>query len=172
MELEHFCDGSKELQPEPRADPRFWTARDEELDLWDLVHVSGEYRKDSRGGFLVFTFIEGVNNNEGRNAGSFERANDKLLQLGTKGFLSNVGVGPQDRKQLLSEIWVPVSELEGEGGEDVLDISPGLEISRAEETRPELPVREASLSKCLGDGRLAGPRETIQPENTLVCFIC
>jgi hypothetical protein len=64
-------------------------------------------------------------------------------------------------------IWVPVCELEGEGGENILDVSPVLEISRTEETRAELPVREAGLSERLGDGRLPGPRETVQPEHTL-----
>ena len=171
MELEHFRDGSKQLQPEPRADPRFWAARDEESDLWDLIHVSGEHRKDSRRGLFIPTFVKGVDDDKGREAGSLKRAYDEFLQLGTKSFLSDLGVDPQDWQQLLSELWVPVSELEGEGWEDVLNVSSGLEISRTEETRAELPVCEATLGERLGDGRLAGPRETVQPENALVCFI-
>jgi hypothetical protein len=92
--------------------------------------------------------------------------------LGTERFSSDLGIGFQDWEQLLSEFWVPVGELEGEGGENVLDISPVLEISRTEETRAELPVCKAILSESLGDGRLASPRETVKPENALVGFIC
>ena len=171
MGLEHFCDGPKGFQSEPCTDRRFWTACDEELDMWDLIDVSGEHRKDSRRGVPVFAFVEGVDDDEGLNAGSLERTDNNFLQLVTKSVSFDLGVGLQDREQLLSELWVPVSKLECEGREDVLDISPVLGISRTEETRTELPVRKASLGECLGDGRLPGPRETIKPEDTLVPLI-
>ena len=152
MEPEHFRDALQQVEPEPGAELRFWTARNEELDLWDLIYVSGKDRKNGGGGFFISAFVEGVDDDESRNAGSFEWANDDFLKLGTEGFLSDLRVGPQDRKQLLSEFRVPVGELEGEGGEDVLDIAPVLKISRAEETRTELPIREAILGECLGNG--------------------
>ena len=45
MELEHVSVRSKRLQSEPRANPRFRSAGDEEFDRWDLVHTTGEDRK-------------------------------------------------------------------------------------------------------------------------------
>ena len=79
MKLEYFRDGSKQLQSEPSADTRFRTACDEELDMWDLLDVSGEHRKNNRCGFLIFAFVEGVDDDEGRDTGGFEWADDNLL---------------------------------------------------------------------------------------------
>jgi len=64
-----------------------------------------------------------------------------------------------------------VSELEGEGGEDGPKVAPVVEIPRTEEARPELPVRKAHLRKCMGDGRLPGPGETVEPEHPFVLLI-
>ena len=44
-------------------------------------------------------------------------------------------------------------------------------FSRAEEAGTELPVREAHLRKCLGDGRLPGSDETVEPGHVLV-LVC
>ena len=98
MELEHFCDRSKQLQPESGADPRFRTARDEELDPRDLIHISGEDGKNSRCRFFAFALVKSVNDNEGPDRDGFERADDKFLQLGAKGFLCDLGIGAQDWK--------------------------------------------------------------------------
>jgi len=64
-----------------------------------------------------------------------------------------------------------VSELEGEGGEDGPKIAPVVEISGTEEARPEFPVRKADLRKRLGDGRLSGPCEAVEPKHALVLLI-
>jgi hypothetical protein len=146
---------------------RFWPARNEELDEWDLIDGSGEYLEDGGFGLFVPAFVEGVDDDEGRNAGGFERVDNDFLHLRKKRVLSEVRVVPQNGKQRLSELWVSIGELEGEGGEDVLNVAPVLEISRAEETRPELSIRITGLGERLGDGRLPGPRETVEPEKAL-----
>jgi len=64
-----------------------------------------------------------------------------------------------------------VSELEGEGGEDGSKVAPVVEIPGTEETRPELPVSEAHFRKRLGDGRLPGPGQAVEPEHALVSLV-
>ena len=60
-----------------------------------------------------------------------------------------------------------MGKLEGECWEDHPEIAAVLEVSRTEKAGPQSSVREASLGKCLCNGRLPGPRETVQPEDTL-----
>jgi hypothetical protein len=96
--------------------------------------------------------VKGVDNNEGLNLRRLERSNNEFLHLRTKDLPSDIRICPQDLKQLLSERWIPVGELEGECREDHLKIAPVLEIPRAEKAGPELSVREARLGECLGDG--------------------
>jgi len=64
-----------------------------------------------------------------------------------------------------------VSKLEGEGGEDGSKVAPVIEVPRAEETGPQLPVRKTHLCERLSDGRLPCPGETVEPEHSLVLFI-
>ena len=54
-------------------------------------------------------------------------------------------------RQLLSEEWIPISELEGECWENRLETALALEILRVEEASPELSPREARLGEFLGD---------------------
>ena len=61
-------------------------------------------------------------------------------------------------------------ELEGKGWKDFLKIAAVLEVSRAEEAGPEIPVRKHCLGERLGDGRLSSPGQAVQPENTLGPF--
>ena len=98
-------------------------------------------------------------------------ANNKVLHLKTKGFPSDVRVRRQDPKQLLSEAWVPASELEGKGGENCLEITPVLVVSRTEETRAEYSIRKADLRKRLGNCWLPSSCETVEPENALVLLV-
>ena len=61
VEPENFRDGSKRLQTEPAAYPGLWAAGDEELDVRDLVKISGEYGENGGCRFLVLAFIQSVN---------------------------------------------------------------------------------------------------------------
>ena len=171
MELEHICVRPKQLQTEARADARFGPASDEELDKRDLVHIAGEHREKRRGGFLVLAFVEGINHNEGWDFHPLERSNDQLLHLRTKLLPSDIGVLRQDWKQLSSETWIAVSELEGEGGEDGPKVAPVVGVPRTEEAGPQLPVRETHLCERLGDGRLPRPGKAVEPEHPFVLFI-
>ena len=62
----------------PRADPRFRTTSDKELDIRDLVHVAGEHGKNGRGRFFILALIKGINDDECWNVGSFERTNTSV----------------------------------------------------------------------------------------------
>ena len=93
--------------------------------------------------------------------GSFERANDEFLHFNAKGFLSDI---------ILSKVRIVVSELEGEGRENCLEVAPVVEIVRTEKARPELPIREAHLRKCLGDSEFPSSSETVIPEYTFILF--
>ena len=67
--------------------------------------------------------------------------------------------GDEDR----SKLRVSVSELEGEGGKDVVEVPAVCEIARAEEGRSQSPVGKDVLGDGLGDRGLAGPSEPVQP---------
>ena len=97
----------------------------------------------------------------------FEWTNDHFLQLGTKGLMPNPRIGLQDLDQLLSKQGVSICKLERKCWKDSLNIAPVLEISRTKETRAKFPICERDLGKRLGNGRLPGPREAIEPEYAL-----
>jgi len=86
--------------------------------------------------------------------------------------MSDIRVCLQDLEQLLSEKRILIGKLESECWEDRLKIAPVLEVSRAEEARPEFSVRKARLGKRLGDGRFPGPGQAVQPEHPLIPFGC
>ena len=86
--------------------------------------------------------------------------------------MSNIGALLQDLEQLPPETQMLIGELECEGREDHLEIAAVFEVPRTEEAGPELAVRERRLGERLGDGRLSGPGQAIQPEDTLVSFTC
>jgi len=56
-----------------------------------------------------------------------------------------------------------MSELEGEGGEDVVEVPAVREIARTKEGRSQSPVGEDALGDGLGDCGLARPGEPVQP---------
>ena len=174
MQFEHFRDGSEGHQTESRPDPLFGSSGDKELGVGYLLDIAGEYRQDGRGWFFILAFVEGIDDDQSPSVGCFERferTDDEPLHLRTEGLLSNVRVGPQDSKQLLSEGRVAVGELEGEGRKDRLEVVPVLEVSRAEEAGTKPPVCEAPLGERLGDGRFPRPCEAVQPEHALVSLV-
>ena len=64
-----------------------------------------------------------------------------------------------------------MSELEGEGGDDGAKVAPVIEITRTEETRSELPVRETRLGERLGDSGFPGSGESVEPEDPFIFFV-
>jgi len=58
-----------------------------------------------------------------------------------------------------------VGQLEGEGGEDEVQVAAVLKVTRTEEGRSELTVGEDPLADCLGDRGFASPSEPVQPED-------
>ena len=129
MELPDLCDRGERLQPKSGPNSWFGSSGDEELDTGYLVHVAGEYRQDGRCGLSVLALVKGIDDDEGRYMGGFERTNDELLHLRTEGFLSGVGALLQDLEQLLSERRILTGELEGECWKDHLKIAAVLEVS-------------------------------------------
>ena len=129
MESENGCDGSKWFQPESRADLKFRTTSDEEPDLWDLIHKAGEYRKNCRCRLFIFALIKSINDDQGLDFCPSEWTNNDFLHLGTKGFLLDTRVGPQDLEQSLLELGISVCKLECKCGEDGFKVTPGLRIS-------------------------------------------
>ena len=144
---------------------------DEELDLWDLVHIAGEHRKNRRGGFFIFTLVEGIDDDEGWNADGLKWTNNDLLHLGNQRVPSNSRVGPQDLQQLLLKLRIPIGELKCKCWQDRLNVTPVLEISQAEEACPKFSLRKGDLRERLGDCRLSGPRKAVEPENPLALLI-
>ena len=63
-----------------------------------------------------------------------------------------------------------MGKLESECRKDRLEVASIGEVSRAEEARPESPIREGHLSHGLSDGRFPRPGESIQPEDMLLLF--
>ena len=84
--------------------------------------------------------------------GGFERTDNECLYLQTECLLSGIRVSPQDLKELLLKRRIAVGELEGEGWKYCLEVVPVFEVSQAEEACSELPVREARIGECLGNG--------------------
>ena len=64
-----------------------------------------------------------------------------------------------------SEFAVPVCQLEGEGWEDELEVTPILEIARTKERGSQQPVGEDTFAERLGDRGLASPCQPVQPED-------
>jgi len=100
-----------------------------------------------------------------------ERANDEFFHLRTERFSSDVEARRENRKQFLSEAGISVSELAGQGRENGPKVAPVIEAPRTEETPAKLSVRKAHLRKRLGDCRLSGPGETVEPEHLFVLLI-
>jgi len=71
------------------------------------------------------------------------------------------------RERLLDrpKFGVPPCKLDGQGGEDEVEIAPVLEVSGAEEGGPKLSVWENPLRDRLRDGGLPRPCQPVQPIN-------
>jgi len=81
MEFEYVRVRPERLQTESGVDPWFGSAGYEELDKWDIVHITGEHGQERGGRLLVSTLIKSINNNEGRSVCCLERANNEFLHL-------------------------------------------------------------------------------------------
>ena len=161
MEFENFCDGSEGWQTKSRANPWLRSPSDKKLDVGNLVRKAGEYRQDGGCRLFVSALVEGVDDDESRDVGGFKWTDNDPLHLGAEGLLSDIRVHLQYPNQFFSEMWILISELEGECREDFVEIAPVLEVSRTEEARAELSTRKARLGKRLGDGRLSRPGEAV-----------
>ena len=64
-----------------------------------------------------------------------------------------------------SKCWIFVCQLEGEGGEDEVQVAAVSEIARTKERCPQHAVSEDPLANCLGDRGLSGASQPIQPED-------
>ena len=170
MEFEDFCNGSEGRQTKSGSDTPFWSCSDEELDTGYPIDISGKYRQNGGSRLVIFALIEGINDDQGWDVSGFKWANNELLDLGTKGFSPDVRARDQNRNQFFPKARVMVGQLEGEGGENFLGISPVFEITRAEEARAKLPVYETHLRKRLGNSRLSSSGEAAEPEDALILF--
>ena len=77
--------------------------------------------------------------------------------------MSDPWIGPGQRDEEQSKVGVLARELNGEGGEDEVEIAPILEISRTEERGTKPSVRERPFCDRLGDSSLACPSNPVQP---------
>ena len=77
--------------------------------------------------------------------------------------MPNIWIRSEERDEERSKFEVFVSELEGEGGEDVVKVPAVPKIARTEEGRPQSLVGKETLSDGLGDRGLASPGEPVQP---------
>ena len=66
---------------------------------------------------------------------------------------------------MISEVGVLVCELESKGGEDEVQATAVLEVSRTKKGRSQETVGEHALSNCLSDRRLPCPGEPVEPED-------
>ena len=58
------------------SDPWLWATGKEELDLRDLGYEPPKDGQDRRSGFLVFAFVQGIDDNNGRNCRFHERLDE------------------------------------------------------------------------------------------------
>jgi len=115
------------------------------LTRGNLVNIAGEDREKCRYRLLVSTLIKGINDDEGWSLHSMEWANNKFLHLRVKGFSSNIRACHQDWEQSLSEIMVLMSNLEGWGGQDGLEVAPILKIPWKKKACSKFPICKAHL---------------------------
>jgi len=150
MEPEHFRDRSEWLETKPGADSRFRTTVMKNLAV-GIRPRSGRARKEWRRQVHRPCTRKGIDDDEGRNAGSFERADDDFFKLGAKRFAPISG--------LVFRTWSNCSRNRGTGmrvemqvlGRS-LNVAPVLKVSRTEETCAQFSLSKGDLGKRLGDG--------------------
>ena len=129
VEDEHVRRVCQQRNTEALLNAWFWAAGYEEFDVGDLRYELAEDGQDRRNGFLVFAFIQSVDNDRGRDVGFLERPDNQFIHLVKQGVVGDPRIGLDQRDKERSEIGVLARELDGEGGEDEVEVAPILKIS-------------------------------------------
>ena len=79
----------QQRETEALSDAWLWPTGFEEFDFWDLRYDLPKDRKDGRRGFLVFTFVQGVNDDHGRDGRFPEGPDDQFVQLVVQGLVGD-----------------------------------------------------------------------------------
>ena len=77
--------------------------------------------------------------------------------------MGNLRIGPGQRDEDGPKFGVCACELDGEGGEDELEVAPVLKVSGTEERSAEPSVRERPFGDCLCDRGLSRSGQPVQP---------
>ena len=124
------------------VDSLFGSSGDKELGVGHLFDVAREYRWDGKGRFLIVALVEDIDNDQRRDVGGVERANDGFLYLRTKGFSFDVRTRRRNWKQLLSQARIAVNELESEGRGNSPELLLSSESREQKKLAPSFPSAE------------------------------
>jgi hypothetical protein len=126
VEDEHIRHFRQQWETKTFLNAWFRASGDKKFDLWDLGYEPSEDRQDCRSGFLVNAFVQSINDDHGRDVGVLERLGDEFIHLAVQGSMSDPWIRPDPGHEARSEIRVRAGELDGESGEDEVDVSPVL----------------------------------------------
>ena len=96
---------------------------------------------------------------------SYRRHLNSNIHLVVQGLKSNSWIRLHQRDKDRSKFRVPACELNRKGGEDELEVTPILIVSRTEKRSPELTIRVHPLRDGLRDRALPRPSQPVQPED-------
>ena len=77
----------------------------------------------------------------------------------------NIRIRLEEGDEEGSKVGVFVCQLEGEGGEYVVEVATVLEVARTKKGRSKSPFGEEPLRDRLGDCRLPCPSKSVKPEH-------
>ena len=138
---------------------------DEELDPGNIGNRLTHHEEDGRFWVFILAFVEGVDDNHGRNICGPERLDEKLFHLISKGLVDDVWIGLEERDEGGPEFGVLLCKLKRQCGEDKLQIVAFFNASRAEEWGAQTAVGEQPLRDGLRDCGLSRPGESVEPED-------
>ena len=123
MENERVRHFRQQRETEAFEDPWFGATGEEEFDIWDLGHQPPKHRQDGRSRVLVFTFVQGVNDDDSRNVGLLERLDNQPSHLVVQCFVGDFWIRLDQRDEDRSKLGVLACELSSECGEYELKVS-------------------------------------------------
>ena len=120
-------------------------------------------RQDRRGGLLILTLVQGVDDDHRRDARFLEGLENQLVHLVVQGLIGDFWIGLGQGGKDGSKLCVPPCELDGKGGEYEAEVAPIFEVSGAEERGTEMVICEQPLCDRLRDGALPCPGQSVEP---------
>ena len=137
----------------------------------NFTDVTTEDGEESRGGLVVDAFIQSVDYDDARNASGGERVDNQVFELRYERVACHGGVLLYGSDDPASKRGVLACKLVRECGKDILEFLSVEVIPRTEEAGTEGTILRDSLGEGLGDGRLSGPSQPVEPEDVSFLWI-